>query len=181
MSSTAGQMPRGATIDRRFDAFPWRQDTEQFQAWCQGRTGYPMVDAGMRQLQATGWLHNRSRMVVASFLTKDLLLPWQWGARWFLSHLRDGDVANNSLGWQWVAGYGHGRCALLPGLQPGTAGPEVRPHRGLRAPVRPRTGAPAGCLGAHSVGESPTATHTAIRSAWSIMPRPGRTPSRPTR
>lgn len=93
-------------IDRRFDAFPWRQDTEQFEAWCQGRTGYPMVDAGMRQLQATGWLHNRSRMVVASFLTKDLLLPWQWGARWFLSHLRDGDVANNSLGWQWVAGTG---------------------------------------------------------------------------
>jgi deoxyribodipyrimidine photo-lyase len=93
-------------IDRRFDVFGWRDDADHFEAWCQGRTGYPMVDAGMRQLLATGWLHNRSRMVVASFLTKDLLLPWQWGARWFLTHLRDGDVANNSLGWQWVAGTG---------------------------------------------------------------------------
>ena len=93
-------------VDRRFDAFPWRDDRSAFDLWCRGRTGFPMVDAGMRQLLTTGWMHNRSRMVVASFLTKDLLLPWQWGARWFLTHLRDGDVANNSLGWQWVAGTG---------------------------------------------------------------------------
>lgn len=93
-------------VDRRFDALPWRDDPDQFDLWCRGRTGFPMVDAGMRQLSQTGWMHNRARMVTASFLTKDLLLPWQWGARWFLSHLRDGDVANNSLGWQWVAGTG---------------------------------------------------------------------------
>ncbi len=93
-------------VDRRFDALPWRDDPDQFDSWCHGRTGFPMVDAGMRQLSQTGWMHNRVRMVTASFLTKDLLLPWQWGARWFLSRLRDGDVANNSLGWQWVAGTG---------------------------------------------------------------------------
>ncbi len=93
-------------VDARFDRLPWRDDRVQFEAWCSGLTGYPMVDAGMRQLQATGWMHNRARMVVASFLTKDLLLPWQWGAEWFLRHLVDGDVANNSLGWQWCAGTG---------------------------------------------------------------------------
>ncbi|MFN8126518.1 MAG: deoxyribodipyrimidine photo-lyase [Candidatus Nanopelagicales bacterium] len=93
-------------VDRRFDALPWTDDDEAFRLWCEGRTGFPMVDAGMRQLARDGWMHNRSRMVVASFLTKDLLIPWQRGARWFLAHLRDGDIANNSLGWQWTAGTG---------------------------------------------------------------------------
>jgi deoxyribodipyrimidine photo-lyase len=77
-----------------------------FAAWCAGRTGFPFVDAGMRQLLAEGWMHNRVRMVTASFLVKDLHLPWQRGARWFLRHLRDGDVASNQHGWQWVAGSG---------------------------------------------------------------------------
>ena len=71
-----------------------------------GRTGYPLVDAGMRQLQAEAWLHNRVRMVVASFLVKDLHLDWTRGARWFLRRLRDGDLASNQHGWQWVAGTG---------------------------------------------------------------------------
>ena len=93
-------------VDRRFDALPWRDDRAQFDTWCAGLTGYPVVDAGMRQLAHSGWMHNRARMIVASFLTKDLLLPWQWGARWFLDHLVDGDVASNSLGWQWCAGTG---------------------------------------------------------------------------
>jgi len=78
----------------------------RFEAWAQGRTGFPVVDAGMRQLRAIGWVHNRVRMIVASFLVKDLHLPWQRGARHFLHHLRDGDVASNSHGWQWVAGTG---------------------------------------------------------------------------
>jgi len=78
----------------------------RFAAWQQGRTGYPMVDAGMRQLLADGWMHNRVRMTVASFLVKDLHLPWQRGARHFLDHLVDGDVASNNLGWQWCAGAG---------------------------------------------------------------------------
>ena len=79
---------------------------ERFKAWCAGRTGYPIVDAGMRQLLATGWMHNRVRMIVASFLVKDLHLPWQWGARYFMRHLVDGDLASNNHGWQWTAGTG---------------------------------------------------------------------------
>jgi deoxyribodipyrimidine photo-lyase len=75
-------------------------------AWQQGRTGYPFVDAGMRQLLADGWMHNRVRMVVASFLVKDLHLEWTQGARWFMRWLRDGDLASNQHGWQWVAGTG---------------------------------------------------------------------------
>ncbi len=78
----------------------------RFTAWCAGQTGYPIVDAGMRQLNETGWMHNRVRMITASFLVKDLHLPWQWGARWFMEKLRDGDLASNNLSWQWVAGVG---------------------------------------------------------------------------
>jgi len=77
-----------------------------FQAWCEGRTGYPMVDAGMRELVQTGYMHNRVRMITASFLVKHLHIPWQWGARFFLRHLYDGDLASNNLSWQWVAGVG---------------------------------------------------------------------------
>jgi deoxyribodipyrimidine photo-lyase len=79
---------------------------EAFEAWKVGRTGYPLVDAGMRQLLAEGWMHNRVRMVVASFLVKDLHVWWPHGARHFMAHLRDGDVASNSHGWQWAAGTG---------------------------------------------------------------------------
>jgi deoxyribodipyrimidine photo-lyase len=89
-----------------FDRFTWRDDPEALRAWQQGQTGYPLVDAGMRQLWQTGWMHNRARLVCASFLTKDLLLPWQAGARWFWDTLLDADLANNSFGWQWVAGCG---------------------------------------------------------------------------
>ena len=79
---------------------------ERFQRWADGTTGFPIVDAGMRQLLASGWMHNRVRMLVASFLVKDLHLPWQWGARHFMRHLIDGDLASNSHGWQWTAGTG---------------------------------------------------------------------------
>ena len=79
----------------------------RLEAWQQGRTGYPLVDAGMRQLRAEGWMHNRVRLVVGSFLVKDLHLPWEDGARWFMTWLRDGDVASNQLNWQWVAGCGN--------------------------------------------------------------------------
>ena len=84
----------------------WRNDPEGFAAWREGRTGYPLVDAGMRQLRAEGWMHNRARLVTASFLTHDLGVDWRRGARHFLDHLVDGDVANNNLGWQWMAGTG---------------------------------------------------------------------------
>jgi deoxyribodipyrimidine photo-lyase len=90
----------------RFADFPWRQDSVRLEAWQMGRTGYPIVDAGMRELWATGWMHNRVRMITGSFLVKDLLLSWQEGARWFWDTLVDADLANNTLGWQWVAGCG---------------------------------------------------------------------------
>lgn len=86
--------------------FPWEDDEEKFGAWCEGRTGYPIVDAAMRQLNQTGWMHNRCRMIVASFLTKDLLINWQWGERYFMQKLLDGDLAANNGGWQWSASSG---------------------------------------------------------------------------
>lgn len=89
-----------------FARFPWRMDEKKFQAWTQGRTGYPLVDAGMRELWRTGWMHNRARMVTASFLVKHLLISWQEGAAWFWDTLVDADLANNTLGWQWAAGCG---------------------------------------------------------------------------
>jgi len=95
-----------APLRKEFALFPWRDDPEGLVAWQKGKTGYPLVDAGMRQLWTTGWMHNRVRMVVASFLVKDLLIPWRKGAAWFLDTLADADLANNTLGWQWVAGCG---------------------------------------------------------------------------
>jgi deoxyribodipyrimidine photo-lyase len=89
-----------------FAAFPWNTDSAGLQAWQRGATGYPIVDAGMRQLWHTGWMHNRVRMIAASFLVKDLLLPWNDGASWFWDTLVDADLASNTLGWQWVAGCG---------------------------------------------------------------------------
>ena len=89
-----------------FGAFPWNEDEAAFHAWCQGKTGYPIVDAAMRELYATGWMHNRMRMVTASFLIKDLLIPWQRGEAWFWDTLVDADLANNAASWQWVAGSG---------------------------------------------------------------------------
>jgi deoxyribodipyrimidine photo-lyase len=89
-----------------FSRFPWHDDPEGLATWQEGATGFPLVDAGMRQLREEGWMHNRVRMVVASFLTKDLLIPWQKGAAWFWDCLVDADLANNTLGWQWTAGSG---------------------------------------------------------------------------
>jgi deoxyribodipyrimidine photo-lyase len=86
--------------------FPWRHHEEQFERWAQGRTGIPLVDAGMRQLLCEGWMHNRTRMVVASYLTKHLLIDWRWGERWFYLHLVDADLAQNVGNWQWAAGCG---------------------------------------------------------------------------
>ena len=89
-----------------FAQFPWRPDAKRFRAWSRGQTGYPLVDAGMRELWGTGWMHNRVRMVAASFLVKHLLIGWREGAAWFWDTLVDADLANNTLGWQWVAGCG---------------------------------------------------------------------------
>jgi deoxyribodipyrimidine photo-lyase len=89
-----------------YDDLAWENNERLFQAWCEGRTGYPIVDAGMRQLNTTGWMHNRVRMITAMFLTKDLLVSWQWGERYFMQKLLDADLASNNGGWQWSAGTG---------------------------------------------------------------------------
>ncbi|MGW4384073.1 FAD-binding domain-containing protein, partial [Kitasatospora sp. NPDC004531] len=98
--------PAAAHADYRTRNDSWRTDEEEFTAWREGRTGFPIIDAGMRQLAETGWMHNRARLLTASFLAKSLYLDWRLGARHFLAHLVDGDLANNQLNWQWVAGTG---------------------------------------------------------------------------
>ncbi|BBN83298.1 deoxyribodipyrimidine photo-lyase [Pseudoalteromonas sp. A25] len=90
----------------KYDSVCWRNDPSQFKAWCDGQTGYPIVDAAMRQLNQTGWMHNRLRMIVASFLTKHLLIDWRWGEKYFMQRLIDGDFASNNGGWQWAASTG---------------------------------------------------------------------------
>lgn len=97
---------RGASFRPAYDHIRWDNDEAAFAAWCEGRTGYPVVDAAMRQLVHSGWMHNRARMIVASFLVKDLLIDWRWGERFFMQHLIDGDPAANNGGWQWTAGTG---------------------------------------------------------------------------
>ncbi|MAT14701.1 MAG: deoxyribodipyrimidine photolyase [Planctomyces sp.] len=93
-------------LKSNFEGFPWKYSKKNLRQWQKGNTGYPIVDAGMRELWETGWMHNRVRMIVGSFLTKDLLLSWKKGAQWFWDTLVDADLANNTLGWQWVAGSG---------------------------------------------------------------------------
>ena len=89
-----------------FKDFPWDNNEDYFKAWCEGKTGYPIVDAAMRQLNEIGWMHNRCRMIVASFLTKDLIINWQWGEKYFMQQLIDGDLSANNGGWQWSASSG---------------------------------------------------------------------------
>ena len=100
------QVCKGKAMQQHTEAFPWRYDREIFQAWCEGKTGIPLVDAAMLQLKATGWMHNRLRMVVAMFLTKNLQIDWRWGERYFMNQLIDGDFAANNGGWQWCASTG---------------------------------------------------------------------------
>jgi deoxyribodipyrimidine photo-lyase len=100
--------PRNARSEfqERYRGMGWSRASRRFEAWCEGRTGFPLVDAGMRQLLAEGWMHNRARLVVGSFLTKDLGIDWRWGERWFMRWLIDGDEANNNGNWQWIASVG---------------------------------------------------------------------------
>ena len=119
------------TTDRplrpEFAGFPWASDKKALRAWQRGRTGFPYIDAGMRQLWTTGWMHNRVRMAVASFLVKDLLLPWQEGAKWFWDTLVDADLANNTLGWQWTAGCGADAAPYFRVFNPMTQGERFDP------------------------------------------------------
>ncbi len=114
-------------LDASFDRIRWSSDEKALRAWQEGRTGFPMVDAGMRELLATGWMHNRVRMIVASFLVKDLLIPWQAGAAWFWDTLVDADLANNTLGWQWTAGCGADAAPFVRVFNPALQGRRFDP------------------------------------------------------
>jgi deoxyribodipyrimidine photo-lyase len=120
------------TVDKplyeRFDHFPWEKNySRKLRAWQKGLTGIPVVDAGMRQLWHTGWMHNRVRMIAASLLTKNMLIPWQQGARWFWDTLVDADLASNTLGWQWTAGCGADAAPFFRIFTPVTQGEKFDP------------------------------------------------------
>ena len=135
------------------------QARERFAAWATGTTGYPLVDAGMRQLLAEGWMHNRVRMVTASFLVKDLHIDWRLGARWFMWHLVDGDLASNQHGWQWVAGTG-----TTPPRSTGCS----TPRASRSASTRPALTSVATCMTSrHRMAPAPTP------ACWSTMPPSG--------
>ena len=99
------------SFKKKYDNIRWRNNEAEFERWCKGETGYPFVDAGMRELNATGFMHNRVRMVVASFLTKHLLIDWRWGEAYFAEKLLDYELASNNGNWQWAAGSG---CDAAP-------------------------------------------------------------------
>jgi deoxyribodipyrimidine photo-lyase len=123
--------PRTPTepMHEKYASFPWRKDRQALlEAWQQGRTGIPLVDAGMRQLWTTGWMHNRVRMVVASLLVKNIRAPWQDGARWFWDTLVDADLANNTMGWQWSAGSGADAAPYFRIFNPVTQGEKFDPE-----------------------------------------------------
>lgn len=113
---------------QEYNQIQWLNNAEDFKAWQEGRTGYPFVDAAMRQMVAIGWMHNRARMVVASFLIKDLLIDWRWGERWFMQKLVDGDPAANNGGWQWSAGTGTDAAPYFRIFNPITQGKKFDPE-----------------------------------------------------
>lgn len=117
-----------APLRAEFDRFPWRNQPEWLAAWQKGQTGYPIVDAGMRELWHTGWMHNRVRMIAASFLVKDLLIHWREGASWFWDTLVDADLAQNTLGWQWTAGCGADAAPYFRVFNPTSQGEKFDPE-----------------------------------------------------
>ena len=155
-----------------FRRFPWRSDDRMLRAWQRGRTGYPFVDAGMRQLWRTGWMHNRVRMVVASFLVKHLLMDWMHGARWFWDTLVDADLANNTLGWQWAGGCGADAAPYFRIFNPVTQGEKFDPDGTyIRRWVPELARVPTECL--HTPWEaSPLALASAGVTLGEDYPRP---------
>ncbi len=121
------ELPR-TNLQNKFDRFPWRDDTNALERWQRGLTGYPIVDAGMRELWRTGYMHNRVRMIVGSFLVKNLLLHWHHGEDWFWDTLADADLANNSASWQWIAGCGADAAPYFRIFNPVTQGQKFDPQ-----------------------------------------------------
>jgi len=114
---------------RKYDAVKWRNSEEEFKKWCDGKTGYPMVDAGMRQLNQTGYMHNRVRMITASFLTKHLLIDWRWGEAYFADKLLDYELSSNNGGWQWAAGTGVDAAPYFRIFNPGSQQKKYDPEK----------------------------------------------------
>lgn len=147
--------PRSAWQDYRGHRDRWRRDNYALQAWREGRTGYPIVDAGMRQLAAEGWMHNRARLIVGSFLTKTLYVDWRVGAQHFLELLIDGDVANNQMNWQWIAG----------------TGTDTRPNRVLNPLLQARRYDPEGDYVRRYVPELAGIAGSAVHEPWKLHER----------
>ncbi len=116
-------------FNKKYDGVQWRNNEQEFDKWCRGETGYPIVDAGMRELNATGYMHNRVRMIVASFLTKHLLIDWRWGEAYFAEKLLDFDLASNNGGWQWAAGTGVDAAPYFRIFNPYTQTDKFDPHK----------------------------------------------------
>ena len=155
--------PDAAREDYRSRTGGWQHNPDAFDAWCRGRTGYPIVDAGMRQLAAEGWMHNRARLITASFLTKTLQLDWRLGAQHFMSLLVDGDVANNQLNWQWVAG----------------TGTDTRPYRVLNPLRQAERYDPSGDYVRRWVPELAHIATAKVHTPWEL--EPGAAPDYPPR
>ncbi len=161
-----------ANYQHRFDAFPWRADAPALKAWQKGLTGYPIVDAGLRELWQTGWMHNRVRMIVASFLVKHLLIDWRAGEAWFWDTLVDADVANNPASWQWVAGSGADAAPYFRIFNPMLQGEKFDPKGDyVRRWVPELAGLPAKAI--HTPWEAPLAIlHKAGVRLGETYPRP---------
>jgi deoxyribodipyrimidine photo-lyase len=119
---------QGAAFKPAYDKIRWRNNELEFEKWCEGKTGYPIVDAGMRELNTTGFMHNRVRMITASFLIKHLLIDWRWGEAYFAKKLLDFDLAANNGGWQWVAGSGTDAAPYFRVFNPSAQAIKFDPH-----------------------------------------------------
>lgn len=131
------------SFKKEYDRIDWRNNEQEFQAWCEGRTGYPIVDAGMRQLNQTGYMHNRVRMITASFLAKHLLIDWRWGEAYFAKKLLDYELASNNGGWQWAAGTGCDAAPYFRVFNPTLQGQKFDPERTFTRQYVPEFGQPS--------------------------------------
>ena len=164
------------SMRERFDLIEWRNDPGDIAAWKGGFTGFPIVDAGMRQLRETGWMHNRVRMIVASFLVKDLLVDWRVGERHFRHLLVDADLSQNVGNWQWVAGTGPDAAPVPPHLQPDDPEPEVRPGRRLHPALGARARRPGRQGRPRTVGGGAAGARGRRRHPRRRLPPPGGRP-----
>jgi deoxyribodipyrimidine photo-lyase len=158
-------------LHAEFEKFPWRRNARLLRAWQRGKTGIPLVDAGMRELWTTGWMHNRVRMVVASFLVKNLLIRWQDGAHWFWDTLVDADLANNTLNWQWAAGCGADAAPYFRIFNPETQAERVDPDNRYIDTWVPKQGYPHPVVDLKETREAALDAYVTMRRAASQAAR----------